>query len=363
MKHLALAGLLAGLLGAAPLTGQTMTVQEIARLSTDSSFTLAGPGLVMGLPGTGDSGKELAMAEPLARVLQHNGIPLPDLRALEKTRSVALVMVACEVPAGGARLNDRLDITVATMGTASSLEGGQLFVAPLLGAIPGSPVYAMASGPVMLQDRAIPTTARVAGGAQIVRELVMPAPETRFVLVLEPHYRGYAAASQVATAINDTYFNSPSSADGPRVAYAIDDRTVTVEIPEGERAEPAAFIADVMATQIAESLLKLPAVVICNVRTGAITFKGEVRISPVAVTMDGISVTSTIPAPVPTPADPLVTQSRWIGLTTEPGESQGAKLDELLAAFKQLSIPPKDQIAIIQQIHKQGCLHAKLIVE
>jgi flagellar P-ring protein precursor FlgI len=339
-----------------------MTVQEVARLSTDSNFTLTGPGLVMGLPGTGDSGKELALAEPLARVLHHHGIPLPDLEALEKTRSVALVMVTCEVPAGGARLNDRLDITVATLGTAASLEGGQLFVAPLLGAIPGSPVYAMASGPVMLQDPLIPTTARVVGGAQIVQELVMPAPDTRFALYLEPHYRGYAAASQVATAINDSYFNSPA-AQGLRVAHAIDDRTIAVEIPEGERAEPAAFIADVMSTQISEALLKLPAVVICNVRTGAITFKGDVRISPVAVTMDGISVTSTVPPPVPTPADPLITQSRWIGLSTETADGRGAKLDELLTAFKQLSIPPKDQIAIIQQIHKQGCLHAKLIVE
>jgi flagellar P-ring protein precursor FlgI len=343
-------------------SAQTMTVQEIARLSTDSKFTLQGLGLVMGLPGTGDSGKELAMTRSLAAVLERNGSPVPLLKELEKTRSVALVMVTCDVPAGGARVNDSLDVTVATLGSASSLDGGQLFVAPLLGPVPGSPVYAMASGPIMLQNPAIPTTARVVGGAQIVQELAMPAPETRFDLVLEPHYRGYAAASQVATAINDSYFNSPA-AQGLRVAYARDDRMISVEIPEGERAEPAAFIADVMSTQVSRSLLKLPAVVMCNVRTGAITFTGDVRISPVALTMDGVSITSTVPPPIPTPADPLVMQSRWIGLTTETNGTEGAKLDELLAAFEQLNIPSKDQIAIIQQIHKQGSLHAKLIVE
>lgn len=344
------------------LVAQTMTVQEIARLSTDSGFKLIGPGLVIGLPGTGDSGKEVAMARPLAAVLEKTGIPIPSLEDLEKTKSVALVMVTCEIPPGGARLNDRLDVTVAALGTASSLAGGELLVAPLIGPIAGSPVYAMASGAVMTLDPAVPTTARVAGGAQIVQELAMPAPDTRFEIVLEPHYRGYAATSQVATAINDSYFNSPA-AQGMRVAYARDDRTVSVVIPEGERTEPAAFIADVMSTQISRALLKLPAVVMCNVRTGAITFTGDVRISPVALTMDGVSITSTVPPPVPTPAAPLVTQNRWIGLTTETGGAEGAKLDDLLAAFEQLNIPPKDQIVIIQQIHKQGSLHAKLIVE
>jgi flagellar P-ring protein precursor FlgI len=339
-----------------------MTVQEIARLSTDGNFTLQGLGLVMGLPGTGDSGKERTVAQPLARVLEHNGIPLPDLDSLAKTRSVALVMVTCEIPAGGARLNDRLDVTIATIGTASSLEGGQLYIAPLLGPVPGSPVFAMASGPVMLQNPAIPTTARVAGGAQIVQQLVMPAPDTRFALVLEPHYRGYGAAAQVATAINDSYFNTPA-AEGLRVARALDDRTISVEIPAGERPEPAAFIADVLSTQISHALLKLPAQVICNVRAGTITFTGDVRISPVAVTMDGISVTTTVPPPVPTPATPLIERTQWIGLTTETSGSAGAKLDELLNAFKQLNIATSDQIAIIQQIHKQGSLHAKLIVE
>lgn len=350
------------LLAIAPAWAQTMTVQNIARLSSDSRFKLQGIGLVMGLSGTGDSGKELAMVRPLAAVLQNNGNPMPDLKGLEKTKSVALVMVTCEVPAGGARVNDSLDVTVATLGTASSLEGGELFVSALTGPLPGSPVYAMASGPVMLLDPGHATTARVVGGAQLVKELRMPAPESRFELLLEPHYRGFAAASQVATAINDTYFNSPAAA-GMRIAKAIDDRSVMVEIPEAERADTAPFIAEVMSTQVAEALLKLPAQVICNVRTGAITFTGDVRISPVAVTMEGITITRTVPTPVPTPTDPMVTNTKWLGVTTESDEAGLTKLGDLLKAFEQLNIPTKEQISIIQQIHKQGCLHARLIVE
>lgn len=342
---------------------QTVTVREVARLSTDSSYTLQGLGLVMGLPGTGDSGKELATARPLARVLELNGNPIPDLEELEKTRSVALVMVTCEIPRGGARLNDELDVTVATVGSASSLEGGQLFVAPLLGPTPGGPVYAMASGPVMLLNAFTPTTARVPGGAQIIRELAMPAPDSNFLLYLEPQYRGFASSAQVAAAINDNYFAGPTMANA-RIARALDDRAIAVEVPEGERPDPAPFIADVMSTQVATELLRLPARVICNVRAGTISFTGDVRISPVAVSSNGINITTTTPPPVPTPADPLVSQTQWLGISTEGGATtSGTRMQDLLDAFALLQVPTRDAIVIIQQIHKMGKLHAELIME
>lgn len=346
-----------------PAWGQTVTVREIARLSTEGGYTLQGLGLVMGLPGTGDSGKELATARPLARVLELNGNPVPDLKELEKSRSVALVMVTCHVPRGGARLNDQLDVTVSTIGSATDLSGGQLFVSPLLGPTPGSPIYAMASGPVMILDPAAPTAARVAAGAQVIRELAMPAPDTNFLLYLEPHYRGYASAAQVATAINDNYFATPAAV-GMRIARAVDDRTIAVVIPEGERPDPTPFVADVMSTQVATELLKLPARVICNVRSGTITFTGDVRVSPVAVTNNGINISTVTPPPAPTEADPLVSQSQWIGISTEGATTtSGTRLQDLLDAFAQLQVPARDKIAIIQQIHKMGKLHAELVME
>ena len=355
---------LACVLGLASVTAaQSVTVREIARLSTEGGYDLQGIGLVMGLPGTGDSGKELATARPLARVLELNGNPMPDLKQLEKSRSVALVMVTCRVPRGGARKNDQLDVTVSTLGSAQSLEGGQLFVASLLGPVPGSPVFAMASGPVMLLDPTITTSARVAGGAQVVRDLVAPSPDTHFRLVLEPHYRGYASASQIATAINDNYFAS-SAAVGMRVARAIDDREVLVVIPESERPDPTPFVADIMTTQLATELLKLPARVICNVRSGTITFTGDVRISPVAVSTSGINISSTTPPLLPTPENPLVSQTEWLGISTEDASTtSGTRLQDLLDAFAQLQVPADDKIKIIQQIHKMGKLHGELVVE
>ena len=341
---------------------QTTIVKNIAHLSTEGSFSLQGIGLVMGLPGTGDSGKELAMARPLAAVLSSNGNTIPDLKELAKTKSVALVMVTCKVPVGGARVNDQLSVTISTLGSASGLEGGELLIAPLRGPTPGAPIYAMASGPISVENSAVPTVGHVQGGAQIIKELAMKAPTVRFELVLDPIYRGYGSASQVARVINDSYFSSPVDSGG-RIARAFDDRTIAVVIPKGEQQEPAAFIADIMSTQIATALLKLPARVICNTRSGAIVITGDVRIGPVALTLDGVSITTTVPSPVPSPADPLVSQSRWVGLSTETKPAPGIKLEELLSAFDQLNVSAKDQIKLIQQIHDAGRLYAKLIVQ
>lgn len=350
------------LAAATAANGQLMAVQDVARLSTDGSYKLQGIGLVMGLPGTGDSGKELAMARPLAAVLERNGNPVPSLDELAKSRSVALVMVTCRIPTGGARVNDELPVTVSTLGSASSIDGGELFVAPLRGPTPGSPIFAMASGSIAVPDTDIPTVGNIEHGGQIIRELRMAMPEAAFELVLEPYYRGYGAATQIATAINDTYFNSPA-AQGRQIARALDDRTIAVEVPVGERAQPAAFVADVMSTRITGALLKLPARVICNTRSGAISFTGDVRIGPVVLTMDGVSITTTAPPPVASPADPLVSQSRWVGISTDPSARGEATFQELKASLDKLNVPASDQIKLIQQLHKTGRLYAKLIVE
>src|SRR5688500_3859850 len=120
--------LLAGVC-AAPHANAT-TVGELARIRGQGESVIQGIGLVVGLPGTGDSGKELAVARPLAAVLANNGVPIADFDELKSSKSVALVSVMCTVPAGGARVDDRFDVTVACLHSATSLEGGILYLAP-----------------------------------------------------------------------------------------------------------------------------------------------------------------------------------------------------------------------------------------
>lgn len=351
---------------AVTLACRATTVGEIARIEGQGETVLWGVGLVMGLPGTGDSGKELAMARPLAEVLRNSGIPIAEFSELKNSTSVALVQVQCRLPESGARADDTFDVRVSVINSAKSLKGGTLFLTPLRGPYRGSDVYAVAEGDVVVEDAATPTVGRVRYGARMRLDVLMPGVTgDSFVLVLRPHFAGWGAATEVAAAITQTVYGRKAEELGSLrpPATAIDDRTVRVDIPDAERKDRALFVASVLGTRINAALLKLPAQVICNPRSGAIIITGDVEISPTAITHKDLTITTTIPPPTPTAANPLLETARWTeaGTTLTPNEK--AKLADLLAAFKQLNVPVTEQIAILEMLHKGGQLQAKLVLD
>lgn len=340
--------------------GFATEVKELVRIRGQGESVLRGVGLVVGLAGTGDSGKELALARPLAQVLANEGNPVGDLRELAATKAAAIVLITCVIPESGGRVDDRFDLIVSTVGTASSLKGGTLYLAPLSGPYPGSPVFAMAAGSIDIEDT--PTTGRVRGGARLVRDILMPEVGDSFDLVVHPHFVGWGSVSEIASSIDRQYFNNPT-ASGPSIARAMDDRTIRISVPSSERADRAAFVADVLSTDINTSLLKLPAQVVVNPRTGVIVVTGDVEIAPVAITHGELVISSTIPAPEPTPENPVVVSDRWTTMQTGARPADKARLEDLLQAFKQLQVPVADQIQILQTLHKTGKLQAKLVVD
>jgi flagellar P-ring protein FlgI len=223
---------------------------------------------------------------------------------------------------------------------------------------PTSPVYALGQGVVDLPDSSSPTAGVVRGGARMLRDVAGPEVPDIFELIIDPHFSGWAAASQIATAIN-----SRAQPQGPSVAVAVDERTIRVSIPEAERGDRAAFLADVMGAEVNSSLLDLPAQVIVNSRTGAIVVTGDVEISPVAITHKDLNITTTRPTPVPSAQNPLIERQRWADVRTSSKPSENAKLADLLTAFKSLDIPVTEQIAILQMLHKTGKLQARLVVD
>ena len=337
------------------------TVNEIARLDGQGRSDLIGLGLVIGLPGTGDSGKDLVVARPLAQVLRNMGNPIPDFAELANSKSAALVMVTCSIGEGGARANDAYDVKVAAVNAPKSLEGGMLLMTPLRGPYPGDPVYAMARGQLVVEDDQTPTVGRVRQGAQLIRDIKMPAIGDSFMLVLRPWASGYTSAAEIAGRINQEWYGTDEI--GPAIAAAIDDRTIRIDIPRPERTNRPRFVGDVLATNINDALLKLPEQVICNQQIGIVAITGDVEISPVAITHNDLVITFTVPPPVATPEDPLIERGRWTSVQTGARPSQMAKLQDLIAAFKQLDVPPKDQIAVIDMLHKTGRLHARLIYD
>lgn len=335
------------------------TVKALTRMKGEGDFLLQGYGLVIGLPGTGDSGKELIVARPLAAILANGGNVPENLKELAASKSVALVMVTCVVPPGGAKFDDNVDVQVSTLLGAQSLKGGELFIAPLNGPLPvGGKPYALAAGLVEIEDAATPSKGRIRGGARMLREIAGPSISEFFDLVIARRVSGYSAATEIAAAIN-----AAAQPQGPGVATVLDPRTIRVLIPEWERKDRAAFIAAVQSAQVNDALLGLPAQVIVNARTGAIVMTADVEISPVAIQHKDLNITTTTPSPVPSVQNPVVRTDRIASMETQSRPSEKAKLADLLNAFKQLDIPVAERINILQMLHKTGKLHAELIVD
>jgi flagellar P-ring protein precursor FlgI len=334
------------------------TVKEFVRIKGQGESVLQGLGLVMGLPGTGDSGKDPTLARPLAKVLENNFNPPGDLRELASTKSVALVMVTCRTPAIAARADDKFDVTISTIGSASSLKGGTLYLTALTEPRPGGKTYAIAQGKIELDDPSSPTTAKVRDGAQIIRDLPMMDIGDSLELIISPEVADWSTAKLLASVINEN-----AQPQGPAIAFARDERTIRVTIPEHERPAKAKFIDTVMSAPVPTSMLDLPAVVLCNPRSGVIIVTGDVEISPGIISHKDLVITTTIPPPTPTAFDPLIERNRYLKLDTQNRPKEQAKLQDLLAAFKQLDIAPAQQIEVLQMLHKTGRLHGRLVIE
>lgn len=340
----------------APAAAPALELGAVVRIKGSETSTLVGMGLVIGLNKTGDGGDFAPAHRPMVEVVSKLIDDQTSLRDLEDSNSVALVMVEATVPAEGVREGDLLDVSVATVGPAKSLQGGRLFLVPMVGEHKDSDVMALARGALSITDEKNPTTAVVKGGAKMTRSVRAKFMDDRgyVQLVLNQANASWTTSSNVAALINGLV-----SPDGPDVARAVDAKNVFIRVPEYERANPASFIANVLKAYIDGTQVSGAARVVINERTGTIVMSGDVEISPTIISHEGLTITMLQPPPLIEQAEPTLVSEEFIAL--DPGQRGGAQLSDLLAAFNQLKVPAQDRIDIIRQMKDAGQLHAQLV--
>lgn len=337
---------------AAPAT-HAVKIADITRLHGQRSNVLTGFGLIVGLRGTGDGGDYMPAIKPLAGMLSKLG-DNTTVRELANAQNVALVTITAVIPPNGARNGDKLDVYVTSVGAAQTLKGGRLFLTPLQGPTPDSGIFAMAEGPVSIEDPTTPTHGVVKGGAVMEADWPMQVISNgRITLILEEPAASYTTASTIAKIIND------AEGDGQTLAVALDSKNVDVTIPINERERPDSFISRVQRLPV--PILPAEARVQINERTGTITITGDVEISPAIIIHKGLTITTVNPPPTPTPRTPVTTERQTVVM--DPFNQGGAKLQELVAALDMIKVPAEEQITIIKELYKTGKLHAKLIFE
>lgn len=321
-------------------------VGNLCRVKGQEQNRLQGLGLVVGLNGTGDGGKFAPGIDLLAAALARMGNPV-QRGALRDADNVALVMVEATIPATGARQGDRIDCAVSSVGAAKSLRGGRLFLTPLLGPNPQETrVYALASGPVIVDDLENPTAGRVLHGAQLEEDFFhLFSLEDHVTLVIDAHRASFNTASEVAYWIN---YEMSLQSEGENIARAIDSTNVQVQIPSQYRNDPVAFIAQVLNVQVQTPAPFNEARVVVNEKTGTIVVTGEVEISPVVVMVDDLTVS---------------TGGRSGVVALDPSQQSATNLKQLVEAMEAIQVSSADRIRVIRELEKSGKLHAWVIYE
>ncbi len=346
----------------------TTSIQDISVLADRGESELRGIGLVVGLNGTGDAGSELALARPLAELHRNSGNPLASIDELSKARSVALVWVTCRIPREGARRNDRFDVTVSAMHSATSLSGGTLIVAPLLPPVPDPTArpFAMASGRVVLENEEHPTAGIIDDGAFITQDILMPEIGGTFTLHVDPAFRGWPTTRLLANQINGITSSLAESEDlsaaPTAIARAVDETAVEVRIPSNELKNKANFIAEVLSLRFSRTLLDLPAEVVVNRRTGVIFVDSNVQIAPGVIGAKNLVVRTITPAPAPGVEPPEVRDSNWVEVGTGTRPSETARLQDLIEVFRRLDVPIEDQIHILELLDEAGRLTGDVVI-
>src|SRR4051812_1719181 len=352
-------GWILGLLLIATTTpAYAVKVADITRIGGQRTNVLTGLGLVYGLKGTGDGGDFQPAIRPLAAMLTKFADPAAAAD-LAKAQNVALVSVIATVSATGVRDGDHLDVHVMSIGAATSLKGGRLFVCPMRGPMPPGDkqeggIYALSEGAVDIENPASPVVGLIKGGCVMEADLPAKAIDNgRFTLILEDPSAGWGTASAIASVINQA-----ADDDRGQVAVAVDAKNIVVTIPPEGRERPDAFIAGVLRLPVPQ--VPQEARVLINDRNGTLIVTGDVEISPVLISHKGLTISTIEPKPQPRPNAPVITTKEVVALdTTQQG---GAKLQDLAMAFDQLKVPAEDRIAIVKELYRTGKLHAKLIV-
>jgi flagellar P-ring protein precursor FlgI len=286
-----------------------------------------------------------------------------------KVKNVAAVMVTGKI---SSQLSEGtyFDVTVSSLGDASSLQGGTLLMTPLSG-LDGI-ARAMAQGPVSIGGFNVQVdegnkivnnytlVGRVPNGGKVVTALP-PQEDTNKEFLLSLHNADYTTAYRVADRINIKY---------GLCAYALDGGTVKVVVPDSlmHPASRVKFVSDIGQLQV---IPDINARVVINEKTGTIVAGQHVTIDPVAIAHGTITVNIQSSPIVSQPApfssgETVVTQQPSINIVDEQARvvhmRGAAYLSDVAKALNKIGATPRDIIAIFQAMKQSGALRAELVI-
>jgi flagellar P-ring protein precursor FlgI len=348
---------------------QAERIKDMVTIAGVRPNQLVGYGLVVGLNGSGDQTTQTQFTvQSMKSMLAQLGVVVPD-NINPQLKNVAAVMVNAELPAF-AKQGQTIDVTVSSIGNATSLRGGTLLMAPLKGA-DGS-IYAIAQGNLIVGGFGvqgadgsqitvnIPSSGRIPNGATVEREVQTAFDSPVPALTLNLNQPDFTTAQRLSDQINTAF--------GEGTAMALDGSSIRIAAPV-ENDDKVAFMSMLENLQVDPG--EAPARIIVNSRTGTIVIGNHVVVEEAAVAHGNLTVTIaenpqvSQPGPFSNGTTEVISDS---SLLIEEEDNRmflfkpGVSLDELVRAVNQVGASPSDLVAILEALEQVGALRADLIV-
>lgn len=341
------------------LSASGARLKDLANIRGAKDNQLVGYGVVVGLPGTGDRGGDFTESS-LAMALKGVGVDPKSLRIGSK--NAAAVMVSATLPAF-AKVGAKIDVTVASIASASSLEGGNLIMTALKGA--DGKVYAMAQGRITVVKRTergsaaymAMLTSVIPDGAVLERDVEFDFNEQKEIRyqLFNPDF---TTAARIAQRMNEEL--------GGKYASATDPGTIHLIFPYGTAETPVDIVAKLENLDIEPDRR---AKVVLNRKSGTVVLGEGVRIFPVSIAHNNLRIqvrddmreVSSAEAPVPeagvptgVPAAPPRTPRQMTAGNRPPS------IADVVTALNEVGATPDDLVFILQSMKSSGSLIAEL---
>jgi flagellar P-ring protein precursor FlgI len=344
------------------LISMEVRLKDISTFEGVRDNELIGYGIVVGLNGTGDTTQNKFTFQAIANMLDKMGVTVDPKQF--QLRNVASVMVTGKLPMF-ARSGSKIDVTVSSMGSAKSIQGGILLMTPLKAA--NGQVYAVAQGPVSIGGynegggggnvrKNHPTVGIIPGGGIVEKEVPFAFSKEGYLNLLL-YNPDFTTATRVAERINSVL--------GLKSAKALDSSTIRVDVPpsfQGKTVKLASIIENISITPDSK------AVIIINERTGTIVFGENAKISKVAIAHGSLTVAiqtqqfASQPPPM-SGGQTVVMENQKTDVTEEQASfmmMEGPTVGDLIKALNSIGATPRDIIAILEAIKRAGAINAEL---
>lgn len=347
-RALAAALLLGALLGSAPgaaaIDGSPASIGDLTIRAGEVPRRLVGYGLVVGLDGTGDRSfggyhGSNATVTSVVNLLRRFNIEVPPEHL--RLRNVAAVLVTAET-SPWLRAGGRFEVQVSALGDAFSLNGGVLWMTPLV-TNPNEAPVATAQGPLIVSDngdrRARPAGLKPTNSARIPDGGLMEIDPPVFVaeprLVLKQPDR--QTARRIAAAINLTLGENSARVDDPG--------SVTLTLGGDNAADRLAGIDTIKV------MVEVPARIIVHAREGLVVAGGDVRVGPAVIHHRGLTLQ--IGSGQPGVAGDVR------GLVALPSR---VPVQDVAAGLHAAGAGPEEMAAIFEALRDAGAINAEVVV-